>query len=70
MTTLKPKKLTQKEVADKLGWSRQQLNAVLNGRDTCSFEVALLIQEKSNGQFKAEEFFPRFKKIVKKVKAL
>jgi hypothetical protein len=64
-------KLTMTEIAARLGMSRQRLYYIVTNRKKWTIEDALLLEEKSEGRWKAKQFIPDIKARIKEmVKAL
>jgi DNA-binding transcriptional regulator YdaS (Cro superfamily) len=57
----------QKRLAEAVEVTPIYLNAILRNRRTASISLALKIEEKSNGKYKAVDLRPDLKSIVKKV---
>lgn len=58
----------QKELAERLGINHIHLNAVIKGRVKPSIDLAIRIEEKSHGQYKAVDLRPDIREIAAKVK--
>jgi len=58
-------KITVKQIADRLGITRQRLYYILRKRRSWTIEEAIRWEKASEGRYKAKQFIPDIKKRIK-----